>query len=102
MNFLNYWEKIVGNIRVRLIVEGRVQGVWFRDSTRTQANSLGVHGWVKNRSDGSVEILAEGAEDRVQKLMEWCHEGPSYARVDRVEASREEWQGEFDSFDIVF
>ncbi len=93
---------MMGNIRVRLIVEGRVQEVWFRDSTRTQANNLGVHGWVKNRFDGNVEVLAEGPENGVEKLIEWCHEGPSYARVDRVEATREEWQGEFDTFDIVF
>ena len=92
----------MGNIRVRLIVEGRVQGVWFRDSTRTQANNLGVNGWVRNRSDGSVEVLAEGSEDGVEKLIDWCHEGPSYARVDRVEATREVWQGEFDTFDIAF
>jgi len=92
----------MGNIRVRLIVEGRVQGVWFRDSTRTQAKNLGVNGWVKNRSDGSVEVLAEGPEDGVEKLIEWCHEGPSYARVGRVEVTREEWQGEFKTFDIVF
>ena len=99
---MDYWDKMMSNIRVRLIVEGRVQGVWFRDSTRTQANNLGVNGWVKNRFDGNVEVLAEGPEDEVAKFIEWCHEGPSYARVDRVEATREEWQGEFDKFDIVF
>ena len=92
----------MGNIRVRLIVEGRVQGVWFRDSTRTQANKLGLNGWVKNRSDGRVEVLAEGPEAEVEQLIQWCHEGPSYARVDRVDESREAWQGEFDRFDIVF
>ena len=92
----------MGNIRVRLIVEGRVQGVWFRDSTRTQANKLGLNGWVKNRSDGRVEVLAEGPEAEVEQLIQWCHEGPSYARVDRVDEAREAWQGEFDRFDIVF
>jgi acylphosphatase len=53
------------NIRVRLIIQGRVQGVWFRDSTRREAMSLGVNGWVKNCRDGSVEVLAEGPEERV-------------------------------------
>ena len=90
------------NIRVRLIIEGRVQGVWFRDSTRRQALELGVHGWVKNRRDGSVEVLAEGPESRVRKLADWCHRGPSVARVDHVHETAEEWIGEFDSFHIIF
>jgi acylphosphatase len=92
----------MNNVRVRLIVEGRVQGVWFRDSTRTQATEVGVCGWVKNRRDGSVEVLIEGPEDRVEQLVEWCHQGPPYANVNRVTRTMEEWQGEFDSFDIVF
>ncbi|MFC1823645.1 acylphosphatase [Thermodesulfobacteriota bacterium] len=92
----------MNHVRVRLLIEGRVQGVWFRDSTRTQANTLGINGWVRNRRDGNVEVLAEGPEKNVGKLIEWCHKGPSAARVDRVQEYREEWQGEFDSFDIVF
>ena len=90
------------NARVRLIIDGRVQGVWFRDSTRKEANTLGVFGWVKNRPDGAVEVLAEGSEDQVKKFVSWCHQGPPYARVTRVDETLEEWQGEFDSFDIVF
>lgn len=90
------------NIRVRLIIYGRVQGVWFRDSTRTEAMGLGVTGWVKNRRDGGVEVVAEGPEDRVKQLVAWCHHGPSYARVTDVHETREEWQGVFDSFDITF
>ncbi len=90
------------NIRVRLIIYGRVQGVWFRDSTRTEAMGLGVTGWVKNRRDGGVEVVAEGPEDKVKQLVAWCHHGPSYARVTDVHETREEWQGAFDSFDIVF
>ena len=89
-------------MRVRLIIQGRVQGVWFRDSTRREAIHLGVTGWVKNRRDGGVEVVAEGSEDRVKQLVVWCHQGPSYARVTDVYQTREEWQGEFDSFDIVF
>ena len=88
--------------RARLIIEGRVQGVWFRDSTRRQANELGVHGWVKNRFDGGVEVLAEGDNEAVDKLIDWCHKGPPQAIVRNVKETREEWQGEFDSFDIVF
>jgi acylphosphatase len=90
------------NIRVRLIIEGLVQGVWFRDSTRRKAKELGVFGWVKNRSDGGVEVLAEGTAEAVKQLMDWCHKGPPRAVVQRVREMHEEWQGEFDSFDIVF
>ena len=90
------------NIRVRLIIEGRVQGVWFRDSTRSEALALGISGWVRNRRDGSVEAIAEGPEDQVKKLVSWCHQGPPRAKVLRVYETREEWKGEFDSFDIVF
>jgi acylphosphatase len=90
------------NIRVRLVIEGRVQGVWFRDSTRSEARALGVAGWVRNRRDGSVEAIAEGPEDHVKKLVSWCNQGPPRAKVLRVNETREEWKGEFDSFDIVF
>ncbi len=92
----------MNNIRVRLIIEGSVQGVWFRDSTRIKAMGLGVCGWVKNRPDWTVEVLVEGSEDRVKSLVAWCHHGPSAARVSRVHETPEKWQEEFDSFDIVF
>ena len=92
----------MNNIRVRLIIEGRVQGVWFRDSTRRKARELGVYGWVKNRRDGSVEVLVEGPEMNVKELIAWCNHGPPHARVSRVNEVYEEWQGEFDSFDVVF
>jgi acylphosphatase len=88
--------------RARLVIEGSVQGVWFRDSTRRKANELGVYGWVKNRYDGAVEVLAEGNGDAVDELIAWCHKGPPRATVRNVDVMREEWQGEFDSFDIVF
>ena len=90
------------NIRVRLIIEGRVQGVWFRDSTRREAETLRVRGWVKNRPDGAVELLAEGAAEDVKKLVAWCHKGPSQAKVLRVNEEEEPWRGEFEAFNIVF
>ena len=90
------------NIRVRLIIKGRVQGVWFRDSTRREAVRLGVSGWVKNRTDGHVEVLAEGSEENVKNLVAWCHQGPTHARVSGVEETQEGWHGEFDSFEIVY
>ena len=92
----------MGKKRVRLIIEGRVQGVWFRDSTRRQAVRLGVSGWVRNRPDGTVEVLAKGPEDQVQKLVAWCHHGPTAARVSHVHEYPDEGVGEFDAFDIAF
>ena len=90
------------NLRVRLIIEGRVQGVWFRESTRREATRLGVFGWVRNRPDGKVEVLVEGPEDSVKSLVAWCHHGPTAAKVSRVVATEEAWRGESDSFDIAY
>lgn len=90
------------NIRVRLIVEGRVQGVWYRDSTRQKAQELGLKGWVKNRNDGNVEILAEGIDHKISELKNWCYDGPPYAVVTGIKEFIEEYKGEFVSFDIVF
>ena len=92
----------MSDIRVRLIIYGRVQGVWFRDSTRREALMLELCGWIKNRPDGSVEVLAEGPEENVEKLIKYCHQGPAHAQVSNVDEIREEWMGEFISFDIRF
>ena len=89
-------------IRAHLIIEGRVQGVWFRDSTRNEATRLNLTGWVKNRFDGSVELVAEGSQEEVKKVIEWCHHGPPAARVTRVHEINEDFTGMFDSFKIVF
>ena len=70
--------------RIRAIVSGRVQGVSFRAATCTQARTLGVVGGVKNRYDGSVELEAEGPDDKVAALIQWCHQGPPAARVSGV------------------
>jgi len=90
------------SIRAHLIIEGRVQGVFFRDTTRREAVGLGVKGWVKNRFDGSVEVVAEGPRDKVEQLVQWCHHGPSYAQVTGVKRTDEEFTGEFDDFRITF
>ncbi len=92
----------MAEIRVRLIIEGRVQGVAFREYTRRRAVSLGLTGWVRNRSDGKVEVLVEGPQERVRELVTWCNKGPSLARVTRVQETQEVWTGEFDSFEIVY
>lgn len=89
-------------IRAHLIIEGRVQGVFFRDSTRREAIELGLCGWVKNRFDGSVEVVAEGPKEKVETLIAWCHHGPPIARVTKVHEIKEDYTGEFDSFRVTF
>jgi acylphosphatase len=69
----------------RLVVHGHVQGVWYRGWTVDQARALGLDGWVRNRRDGTVEILASGPEDAVEDLIARCHDGPPAARVEQVE-----------------
>ncbi len=73
----------------RLRIHGKVQGVYFRQSTVQTAQALGVAGWVRNRHDGTVEALAVGAPEAVQGLIDWAHRGPAAARVERVEVCEE-------------
>ncbi len=87
--------------RMHVFVEGRVQGVFFRAETQKTANSYNVKGWVKNLYDGRVEALFEGKEEDVDRLVSWCHEGPDYSNVTRVEVINEPLTGEFDSFLIT-
>ncbi len=68
-----------------MLISGRVQGVWFRESCKQEATALGVTGWVRNLSDGRVEAVLEGPEAAVARVVEWCRHGPARARVDRVE-----------------
>jgi acylphosphatase len=77
-------------IRKRVVVHGRVQGVFFRDSMRRLAQQHDVAGWAANRWDGTVEAVFEGDEDGVQRLVRFAHEGPRGAEVDRVEVVDEE------------
>ncbi|MGI8713628.1 MAG: acylphosphatase [Solirubrobacteraceae bacterium] len=76
-------------IRRRLLVRGRVQGVFYRDSTREQAEHEGVAGWVANRDDGSVEVVVEGDASAVQAVVEYCRLGPVSAEVTSVEVNEE-------------
>jgi acylphosphatase len=70
-----------------------VQGVFFRDTTRRQATTLSVDGWVRNRPDGTVEAVFEGEPGAVEAMIAFCREGPRGARVDRIEVSAEEPEG---------
>lgn len=86
------------NIRVHLIIKGRVQGVYFRLSTKEEADDLGLTGWARNLPDGAVEVVAEGPEDDIEDFVDWCRQGPPMARVDSVDIQRLEATGEFTGF----
>jgi acylphosphatase len=79
--------------RRRVVVRGNVQGVFFRDSCRSEASSRRVAGWVTNRPDGAVEAVFEGEPDAVTAMVDWCSRGPGGADVDSVDESSEEPEG---------
>jgi acylphosphatase len=89
-----------GTVRRHVIVRGEVQGVFFRDSTRKEAESRGVSGWVKNRGDGSVEAVFEGPADAVEAMLEWCRSGPSRADVEDMNVSVEEEPDGLEGFEV--
>ena len=80
-------------VRRRVVVSGRVQGVFFRDATRERATAGGVDGWVRNRTDGTVEAVLEGPQEAVERVLGFCRSGPPAARVQRIDVEEEEPQG---------
>ncbi len=88
-----------GTVARRLRIHGRVQGVFFRASTRERAREVGATGWVRNRDDGTVEMWLEGDSDAVASVEEWAHEGPRAARVEQVESDDVEPEGH-DRFEV--
>lgn len=80
-------------MRKRVVVHGRVQGVFFRDTCRRMAVAEGVGGWVRNREDGAVEAVFEGEGQAVGRMVAWARVGPRYARVERVEVFEESPEG---------
>ena len=80
-------------IRKRLLIRGRVQGVFFRGGTRERARVEGVSGWARNRSDGSVEVVLEGSPGAVERVERFCRTGPGGAHVEQVEAHEEAPEG---------
>ena len=80
-------------VRKRVVVRGRVQGVFFRDALRQQAHESGVSGWVRNRDDGTVEAVLEGSDDAVARVVDFCRHGPRRADVDDVEVVDEAAEG---------
>ena len=91
----------MGN-QIRIIVKGKVQGVYFREFTKRKALSLGLKGTVRNLSDGSVEIFAGGKSDRLEELKEWVWEGSPYSRVDAVIVSQDTSKRDLPIFQVIF
>ena len=97
---LGWRREVPGNLaamsleRRRVIVTGRVQNVWYRDSCRTEALARGVTGWVRNRAAGSVEAVFEGSPEALAQMISWCRKGPPRARVDDVDVVTEPVQNE--------
>ena len=90
------------SFRVHLFVSGTVQGVFFRAHTQENARGLGLTGWVRNLRDGRVEIIAEGPKEKIEKLIEWCHEGPPSASVTDVKTEWLNATGKPTNFDIKY
>ena len=85
-------------VRAEVRVTGRVQGVWFRQSTKNTANQHRVSGWCRNNPDGSVEFVFEGEKSAVKSVIEWCKNGPELAHVDELRIKWEKPTSEFDRF----
>jgi len=87
--------------RSRVLISGLVQGVFFRREISYLARQLGVTGWTRNLSDGSVEVVAEGDKEAIDKLIQFCRVGPSGARVRNISVEWEDFKGEFRGFRIT-
>lgn len=90
------------DIRAHVFISGRVQGVFYRASTKNMAEQLGLKGWVRNTSDGRVEALFEGDETTVKDMISWCHKGPRSAEVSDVTVDYTKFLGEFEEFCITY
>lgn len=88
--------------RAHVYIHGRVQGVFFRATTRDMARVFGVKGWVKNCLDGSVEAVFEGKHESVDKVVDWCRKGPAGAFVKQIDVCWEKYSGEFNEFSVIY
>ena len=88
--------------RVHIFVNGRVQGVFFRQATKVIAIKNNVTGWVRNLDDGRVEILIEGDDKCVDSVIAWCDCGPANSRVDDIQINNENYLGSFENFEVRY
>ena len=88
--------------RIHIFIVGRVQGVFFRQSTRVMAIKNNINGWVRNLDDGRVEIVAEGEQQNIDNLTNWCKTGPANSRVDEFKLIEEIYADEFENFEVRY
>ena len=88
--------------RIHIFIIGRVQGVFFRQSTKVMAIKNNLNGWVRNLDDGQVEIVAEGEKQNIETLVNWCKTGPVFSRVDEFELLEENSTSEFKNFEVRY
>lgn len=89
-------------VRAHIFVSGKVHGVFFRAHTAERARELGITGWVRNWPDGRVEAVFEGEKEKVKEMVEWTKKGPPVARVNNIDIEWQEYQGEFENFEIRY
>lgn len=87
--------------RVSLKIFGQVQGVYYRFTAKAEAEKLGLFGWSSNNDNGSVEIIAEGEKEQLEKLIDWCKKGSFLAKVDKINIDWQKYTGEFKDFSII-
>ena len=85
---------------VHVLISGRVQGVWYRASTKQKAEQLDIKGWVRNTEDGCVEAIFQGDEKQVNEMINWCYQGPPLAKVDDVKIMKKDCDDVFEAFTI--
>ena len=90
------------NKKINLKIYGRVQGVFFRSSAQSKAKKLNLVGYVKNKDDGSVEIVAEGKQENLKEFLKWCYNGPIMAKVEKIDKSWQKANFEFEKFQIKY
>ena len=92
---------IVEKVRTHIFISGRVQGVFFRQFIQEKTQELGLFGWVKNLDDDKVEAVIEGDKEKIEKILIYLKKGPLLAKVENIEISYEQYQGEFKEFSIL-
>ena len=88
-------------LRLHVFISGKVQGVYYRQNTATQAQELNISGWIRNLKDGKVEAVFEGEKNNVNKLLDWCYSGPKNAIVNNIEIVNEPFKNEYPNFQIL-
>ena len=89
-------------VRCHIFVSGRVQGVFFRATTKEMAEIIGVTGWVRNTENGKVEVMVEGEKEKVEQLIKWLRKGPPLAKVEKLDIEWQQYKGEFEDFKIKY